>query len=693
VPNEVAPLCIPPTIRPPGPGPGDKTVFDPWGPGSGGLVSNAIGHRVEIVTSEGAASERAAKHLPTDFDPAAAFGDQRALNAVRWTLERDANGQETWARHLTDANGNLAYDGKYFYQYDAWNRLIQINDASQTHWIWFEWTGQRLGTPRIRQPGGQYLGECPPDTIGPVIKHYNYDGVGRLYRTSSPLQAPEGLFFQIANPNPPPPPPATQPPYLYVSTLNRSERFFYDGTRRVQELITDPLLYTEEGDAITMANELYAGQPGSNVLVAGAPYVRAMYVWGPGDSPTSGVDELIVQIDPRDTGPGVVSAFGGKPWWALSDAQGDVIALLHRASASTTAEIAAQWTYSPYGEVLTYEQFHPHPVVVFGHKSLVVDRLDSQSVAWDTDLGTLSETQRLIPGARLLSYARNRTYAPSLGRWLQQDPNASGQKLSQSIGFHGRTDVAIAVGLMLETRASDGLNLFGYTRSNPIMGDDPLGLFVGSALMPYATLGATTGQIAYGLASGYADNESFNADWASDWSLPDDWHTRGNSEWIQDVYDAAGVNNTVDGYLDVKPVPPPDLTMGSARGVVKTIRIGGKLLSRGWKHHVLPKYLARIIGKSSNLLVRLPKRLHVKGDKAVHKHIDNAIRAIDPDAPLMNSPRAAWTKWAKGKKIEEIRGVLEQGLKNGMETWARAQGATKQELAAISKLVDDALGN
>jgi hypothetical protein len=89
----------------------------------------------------------------------------------------------------------------------------------------------------------------------------------------SPLTAPEGLFFQIANPNPPPPPPATQPPYLYVSTLNRSERFFYDGTRRVQELITDPLLYTQEGDAITMANELYAGQPGSNVLVAGAPYV------------------------------------------------------------------------------------------------------------------------------------------------------------------------------------------------------------------------------------------------------------------------------------------------------------------------------------------------------------------------------------------------------------------------------------
>ena len=200
-----------------------------------------------------------------------------------------------------------------------------MNEAAQTHWIWFEWTGQRVGTPRLRQPGGQYLGECPTDTIGPVVKHYNYDGVGRLYRTTSPLTAPEGLFFQIDNPAP-----APAPPYLYVTTLNRSERFFYDGTRRVQELITDPLLTTDEGDTITMANELYAGQPGSNVLNAGAPYVRAMDIWGPGDSPTSGVDELLVQIDPRDTGAGTVSAFGGKPWWAISDAQGDVTALLGR---------------------------------------------------------------------------------------------------------------------------------------------------------------------------------------------------------------------------------------------------------------------------------------------------------------------------------------------------------------------------
>lgn len=136
--------------------------------------------------------------------------------------------------------------------------------------------------------------------------------------------------------------------------------------RRVQELITDPLLYNEDHDIITMANELYAGQPGSNVLAAGAPYVRAMYVWGPGDSPTSGVDELLVQIDPRDTSAGAVTAMGGKPWYAVNDAQGDLVALLHKRPSTNAIEIAAQWTYSPYGEVLTYEQLHTHCKILLG---------------------------------------------------------------------------------------------------------------------------------------------------------------------------------------------------------------------------------------------------------------------------------------------------------------------------------------
>jgi hypothetical protein len=476
----------------------------------------------------------------------------------------------TRSRRHADANGNPTYDCKQFYQYDAWNRRTQVNEASALRRWAFHTAGVKMGTPYLPDMAA-LPSVCGNSATGWLLKHFNYDGVGRLYRTSSPLQAPEGLFFQIANPNPPPPPPATQPPYLYVSTLNRSERFFYDGTRRVQELITDPLLYTEEGDAITMANELYAGQPGSNVLVAGAPYVRAMYIWGPGDSPTSGVDELIVQIDPRDTGPGVVSAFGGKPWWALSDAQGDVIALLHKASVSATAEVAAQWTYSPYGEVLTYEQFHPHPVVVFGHKSLVVDRLDSQSVAWDTDLGTLSETQRLIPGATLIAYARNRTYLPVLGRWLQQDPNASGQAASSGVLAHGASPERIFGSVELRERLRDGPSLFGYVSQNPITKGDPTGLFIGGLLMPgpgdILMIGVR------GLRGGleemlgqYAANQEADLDWALDWSMPDNIHSRMNNSWVSESFEAGLYGGLRDGLLDALDPTGGYLTNGPGGG-------------------------------------------------------------------------------------------------------------------------------
>jgi hypothetical protein len=281
-----------------------------------------------------------------------------------------------------------------------------------------------------------------------------------------------------------------------------------------------------------------------------------MYIWGPGDSPTSGVDELLVQIDPRDTGAGAVSAFGGKPWFALSDAQGDVIALLHKASASAAAEVAAQWTYSPYGEVLTYEQFHPHPVVVFGHKSLVVDRLDTPSVSWDTELGTISDTQRLIPGAKLIAYARNRTYSPSLGRWLQQDPNASGLDVLLEIVCQGSQQQHSGGNVSIGSRLEDGVNVFAYARSGPVTRSDPTGLLVSELVSPYATIGMTAGQIAYGLVSGYADRMDYDADWASDWAAPDDAHSRLDSSWIDDVYAAANINGTVNDFANPLSVSP-----------------------------------------------------------------------------------------------------------------------------------------
>jgi len=80
----------------------------------------------------------------------------------------------------------------YFYQYDAWNRLIQVSQAQEPN--------------PAPIPGTGTTGLA----IGAMVKHHTYDGVGRLVRTQSPWPNAES-----------------------ATGSNRSERFFYDGVRRI----------------------------------------------------------------------------------------------------------------------------------------------------------------------------------------------------------------------------------------------------------------------------------------------------------------------------------------------------------------------------------------------------------------------------------------------------------------------------
>jgi hypothetical protein len=330
--------------------------------------------------------------------------------------------------------------------------------------------------------------------------------VGRLHRTSSRLD-PSLLAEGYA--------------YAGGGVANRSERFFYDGTRRIQELITDPVVVNnEDGDVATMGeeNEQRGGgggwggdgagqQPGPVTTIL---YLKAQYVWGAGDSPTAGVDELLMQQDTN-----------GKQWYPLQDAQGDVVSLIHMplGAGTTQAEVAGQWTYSPYGEVLTYEQFHPHPAITHGHKGLAIDRLDAPALSWDTATSSLSDTHRLMPGATLLAYARNRIYSPQLGRWLQQDPNESGLGTITAILHHGRMSVQ-SPSVELVARLADGHSLYGYVRGNPLSGSDPLGLY----MSPFDTLeqGAEVATKLAGILGDYALRQMDDIEWALDWKARDD---------------------------------------------------------------------------------------------------------------------------------------------------------------------------
>ncbi len=47
------------------------------------------------------------------------------------TVDTGSSGGPTTTHYAYDASGNLLCDGVYYYQYDAWNRLVQVNQAAQ----------------------------------------------------------------------------------------------------------------------------------------------------------------------------------------------------------------------------------------------------------------------------------------------------------------------------------------------------------------------------------------------------------------------------------------------------------------------------------------------------------------------------------------------------------------------------------
>jgi hypothetical protein len=306
----------------------------------------------------------------------------------------------------------------------------------------------------------------------------------------------------------------------------RSERFYYDGSRRIQEVVLDPteslamaLMSSDPqlaGDAMQSIAEqeeaLTAGEldisAGSISFEAGqmeagaftaqggignlpqqpmpeAHRLEREYIWGPGDS-FAGVDELFVLFDR-----------GREPWLVLQDASGDVAALCGRTSISQPAYVAAQWTWDAYGNVFSADHIFDHPFLSVGHKGLFVERLDV-GVADATVPGSqYADTPRIVPFGHLIYHNRNRTYNPQQGRFLQLDMNASGVALMEAAAFNGRGMGALAVAFDMQTRYGDGANLYQYLGSSPWQQFDPMGLFFGDAM--------SAGVDGYGSDRGIAD--------------------------------------------------------------------------------------------------------------------------------------------------------------------------------------------
>jgi YD repeat-containing protein len=117
-----------------------------------------------------------------------------AANEIRQHIRYD---EMTYAPTVTtfihDPAGNLAFDGQYVYQYDGWNRLIQVNVVGE---LPPNWNGRVLGATEI----------------GALVCRYTYDGLGRLIFKETPVV--EG-----------------------ANTYVQRKDFYYDGVRRIQEWI------------------------------------------------------------------------------------------------------------------------------------------------------------------------------------------------------------------------------------------------------------------------------------------------------------------------------------------------------------------------------------------------------------------------------------------------------------------------
>lgn len=86
-----------------------------------------------------------------------------------------------------------------------------------------------------------------------MLKHHTYDGLGRLICTQSPFPDPD----------------TAQAGHV------RSERFFYDGVRRIQEVSVTPMIAAEaalgSGDPVLEQLAAASLDPGSDADGAAAP--------------------------------------------------------------------------------------------------------------------------------------------------------------------------------------------------------------------------------------------------------------------------------------------------------------------------------------------------------------------------------------------------------------------------------------
>jgi hypothetical protein len=280
-----------------------------------------------------------------------------------------------------------------------------------------------------------------------------------------------------------------------ITALQRKD-FFYDGVRRIQEVVYRPNVLVEENlaegaflagggdgaknDELAVEMTTLEGDKPDQQIVEDAPGAAAApgpappepttwtdreYVYGP-----DYVDEIIAQIPPAAGQAFAPASARGPVMYVLQDANYNVVALV-----ATNGNLLEQYAYEPYGTLAARDDFGNHAVNRVGHQGLFFERFDGTYADGTLDIAP--------PGAALgpigigLYFARNRFYGPGIGRWTTADPNETGLPIVAALAMNGSVVDASFSAFDSTGLYWSGFNLYHYERSNPTHRTDALGLY------------------------------------------------------------------------------------------------------------------------------------------------------------------------------------------------------------------------
>ena len=409
--------------------------LDNLGNWQGGANGVSIGRRTTDLDENGAAQQQ--QQLTHQ-----ALADNSLASVYRHI--DDGSGQPAVTDTIVnDVVGNVIFDGRYYYAYDAWNRLSYVFDRGSLTASSFDANGVLLS--------GQ--------STGPWRMRLVYDAYGRLVRKQTPVVVGQDQI--------------------------RQEDYRYDGVRRIHEFVTRE--YTLALLPANLNGNQNFGIEEPSTLETFLPFVeldlvtayssywtQREYVWGP-----DYVDELAWIV-----------GNGGNAQYPLLDASDTVVALTRgwTGGGLNVGDVIEQYVWSPYGECLHKETFGPttsntNPV---GHQGLFYLRFDGLN----TDAPIVPSDIIAGTGSGVW-YNRNRMYDPANGRFTSKDVNSTGVPTLNSMAFHGEGISPGVEGFEGQSLYGDGMSLFAYLGINPLKRHDATGLVYD----PFEDVDETIGQM------------------------------------------------------------------------------------------------------------------------------------------------------------------------------------------------------